>query len=293
MAAAAPFAMKALPFIAKGAGALGSMLFGKKIAGPSKEQQGAMTGAQQSVDALGNYAGPLVAQGSQMARQGGGDLSAASRYYSGVLGSRGQARETMAPEINTIMDFYRGSEAKTRRTMRGGARDNALAELDRQKVGQTASLIPEARRNAAEGLMNTAGIGMSGGSAMAGVGVGAASNAAHAATQLFNMSSQQRQEQNQTGQGIGNFIYDILGSSKLGGLGQSKGPQPFPGGLGGPEAARVLMRGPQTGAMTPQNTGVLSGTGLGTGGGQGFGGRYPGTPPYVEDRNHPYYAGRR
>lgn len=217
MAAAVPFAIKG------GSMLLGSLL-GKKLSGPSKEQKSAMAGTQASANALSSYAPQFMQQGFGMARQGMGDLSQASNYYRNILGSRQAARESLAPEMNTAMDFYRGATNQANRTLRGGRRDYAVAELNRQKVAQMSGMLPAARANAAKGIADVGGTALSGGSSFAGMGGDLASNAAYVNSGLFNQASQLREQQGQAGKGWGSFLYDMASSlpwvkNKMGGGG--------------------------------------------------------------------------
>lgn len=223
MAAAAPFAMKAMPWIIKGGSAIAGSLLGKKLSGPSKEQQAGMTGAQNAINTLGSYAQPLMSQGFGMAQRGGQNLDAATNYYMGVMGNRGQALSHLAPEISNTLDFYRGSAGKIGRNLQGGSRDYALAELERQKVGQIAGLVPAARRTAAEGLGDLGGRYGALGSAFTGQGLSAAGGAANASTQLFGMANDIQKQQAEGGKTMGGFIYDILKSSPLGKMGGGGG----------------------------------------------------------------------
>ena len=257
MAASAPFAMKALPFIAKGAASLGAALFGKKLSGPSKEQKAGMQGAQQATDVLSSYSRPLMSTGMQFARQGDRSLGQATDYYSGILGGdRSKIMAHMSPEIGGVLDAYRGSERSIGRNLRGGSRDYALAELSRQKAGQVAGLIPQARRNAAEAMGDLGQTYLAGGTTFTGQGVNTAANAAGAANQLYGMASHLQDQQAEGGRTMGSFIYDILqggGGGSGGGaplrntiynsvpqLIQQNRPSAGGGGGGGSPTARML-----------------------------------------------------
>jgi hypothetical protein len=203
MAAAVPFALKAAPMVA-------GMFMGKKTSGANAQQKAAMTGTQQAATSLGQMGGPLVSQGTAMSRAGGTDLDAAGNYYRNILSSRQAGRESLAPEMGTAMEFYRGAAQKAGRTLRGGERDYGLAELDRQKVAQMAGMLPAARRGAAEGLGQIGGTRMAGGASMTGQGVNAASNAAYINSGLFNQASQIREQERQGGSTWGKFLGDMV-----------------------------------------------------------------------------------
>src|SRR3546814_327776 len=123
-AAAIPVLTKAAPWIASGVGAL----FGKKTSGPTKQQQQAIDTTSQSQRQLTGAAAPLLGQGMQTAQQGAGYLGDAGKYYQGILGSRSQAQASLAPEMTTALEYYRGAGNKAKRTLTGGTRDMAVAE---------------------------------------------------------------------------------------------------------------------------------------------------------------------
>lgn len=216
MAAAVPFALKVGSMV-------GGSLLGRKLSGPSGAQQSAMQGTQQSAEGLNRLSQPLLQTGFNVMgqapgyyQQAGRNIGAAGDYYRNILSNRRAATESLAPEMTTALDFYRGAERKTRRTLQGGSRDYALAELDRQKVGQLAGMLPAARRGAAEGALNTGGaygdLGgnlLYGGANLTGQGVNAASTAAYINSGLFNQATQIREQQGEGGKAWGGFLYDL------------------------------------------------------------------------------------
>ena len=204
MAAAVPFALKAGAMI-------GGSLLGKKLSGPSNEQKAATAGTQQSAAQLAGMAPPLMKTGQEMTQAGGQTLGAAGDYYKNILSNRQSARESLAPEMQGALEFYKGAEGKAKRTMRGGSRDYAVAELDRQKVGQMAGMLPAARAMAAQGAGNVGGQQVGAGSAASGQGINAASNAAYVNSGLFNQASQIRGQEQEGGKNWGNLLYDVAG----------------------------------------------------------------------------------
>jgi len=204
MAAAVPFALKG------GAMLAGSML-GKKLSGPSKDQKSAMAGTQAAGDQVGAMAPPLMKTGQEMTQAGGATLAGAGDYYKNILSNRQSARESLAPEMQGALEFYKGAEGKAKRTMRGGSRDYAVAELDRQKVGQMAGMLPAARAMAAQGAAGVGGQQVGAGTAASGQGVNAASNAAYIKSGLFNQASQIRGQEQEGGKQWGNLLYDVAG----------------------------------------------------------------------------------
>lgn len=220
MAAAVPFALKAIPFAAQGIGAL----LGKKASGPSKGQQAAVAGTQQGAQTLSAAGQPLLTSGLNYASQAGTSLAPAAQYYSSILSNRRAASESLAPEQQTALEYYRGAEGKTRRTMRGGARDQALAELDRQRVGQLAGMLPAARRSAAEGLQGVAGTYGSLGTSLTGQGTNALTNAAYIQSGLFDQATKIREQEAAGGKAWGGFLYDMASQVPWGKLGKKPLP---------------------------------------------------------------------
>jgi hypothetical protein len=201
MAAAVPFAIKAGTMI-------GGSLLGKKLSGASKEQKSAMTGTQQAATTLGQSAGPLMSTGMGFARGGAANLGAASSYYRNILNNRMAARESLAPEMKTALDFYKGASGKASRTLQGGARDYAMAELDRDKVGNLAMMLPTARAQAAEGAANVGSTMLQGGTAFTGQAGNLASNAAYINSGLFDQASKLRDQEGEGGKAWGSILYD-------------------------------------------------------------------------------------
>lgn len=215
-AAAIPIAMKVAPMIA-------GAFIGKKTSGASKDQKGAMEGTQQAAGALTQAGQPLMQQGLSMARGGSGDLDAAGGYYRNVLGSRQAGREALAPEMTSAMEFYRGAENKAKRTLQGGQRDQAVAELDRQKVAQMAGMLPAARRTAAEGLTQTGGQRISGGTSLTGQGTNALANAGYLQSGQFNQATTIRGQEGEGGSMWGKLLGDLAAELYKGG-----GKSPLP-----------------------------------------------------------------
>lgn len=250
MAAAVPFALKAGAMV-------GGSLLGKLTNKPSKAQSSAMQGTQQAAQQVDKVSGPLMQQGSALAgqgagylRQGAGQLGQAGGYYGNILSNRRAASESLAPEMTTALDYYKGAASKTARTQRGGGRDYALAELDRQKVGQIAGMLPAARANAAAGMTNvgsaTGNLGSSaiyGGGAMTGQGVQAATSNAYINSGLFNNATTLRNQEGEGGKQWGSMLYDMAGSLYGGGKKQLPSSRPPVNPLyTGPTATSSMMR---------------------------------------------------
>ncbi len=217
MAAAVPFAIKAGSMLA------GSLL-GKKLSGPSKQQQAAMQQGQASSTALTQAAGPLMQQGNALSQAGAADYEPAASYYRNILTDRSQARNALAPEIKNAQDFYSGASSKAARTMRGGARDYALAQLDRERVGNIAMMLPTARANAAQGLGALAGQQVDAGTRLTGLGTNALSNAGYLNSRAFDDATAIRNQEEKGGSMWGQFLGDIAEAMPF----PKGGPKPIP-----------------------------------------------------------------
>lgn len=230
-AAAIPFALKAAPYAASVLGGL----FGKKLSGPSSTQQAGVAGTQGSAAALSGQVNPLLQQGANLTAGGQGSLGAASDYYKNILGDRNAATNAIAPETTQALDYYKGSEGKINETMRGGARDTAIAELERQKVGQIAGYLPAARANAAAGATQVGAAQVGAGNAASGQGVNAAANSGYLSNQLFNQGTTIANQQQAGGNAMGKMIFSILnGMGKGKGSGSGISPTTlFSGGMAG------------------------------------------------------------
>lgn len=211
----------AVPFAVQGGAALYSYFKNKKNAALQTKAQETTAQSGQQLSATGP---PLLQQGQQLAQQGSGylqqggqQLQGAGDYYSNVLSNRRSARESLAPETATALEYYRGAGNKVQRTMTGGARDTAQAELDRQKVGQIAGFLPSARANAAQGMErvgsatgNLGGQALSAGSAATGAGVNALYGSGYLNNQAFQQGQQQRQNTADSGNAWGKLFSSAL-----------------------------------------------------------------------------------
>lgn len=176
-------------------------------------------GAGQS-DALGNA---FLGDARQTLQKSAGTFGQVGSYASPLLsGSRGAIDSVLAPERSAITDTYRGAE-RSLDSMRGGTRDLAVAELNRDRAGRLALLPGQARTAAAQTMMGV-GSGQAGvGGAQASTGVGlmgqglqGRAGAAGAYGSLFgnaNNNAALRAPSDAAGSsGIGSMIFDALKS---------------------------------------------------------------------------------
>lgn len=197
-------------------------------------------------DTLASTGAPLLDQSQKSLTQAGGAYNQVGSYLSPILsGSRGAVNQALAPDLAAITETYRGAgKAVEQSGMRGGTRDLANAELNRDRAGKLALLPSQARASAATGMMDV-------GSGQAGVGAtqaGAASNLfgnATAAKQgatgaygtLFHGANQQQALMQQrtmgSGNAIGSMIFDAVKSKgSKGGGGTGGTPANIPMGAG-------------------------------------------------------------
>ncbi len=141
----APFA----PLIGSGLG----MLFGGK-----KSDQPQMTPQQQATYGQAMQTGKDMSSMSkylmQQSKMGAPAYGKAVDYYSTLLGGdRAKMQQAVAPAAGQISDTYRGAQANLERMgIRGGGRDQAMAELNRQQAGQLGQLTVGMQPMAAQQL---------------------------------------------------------------------------------------------------------------------------------------------
>ena len=213
----------------------------------------AQTALTSSTKGLQDSAGSLAGTGARLGQQAGGFINnaqsafrsaapaydAAAAYYTPLAsGSRGAMDQALAPDRAAVTDTYRGaSNALNASGVRGGSRDLATAELNRDRAGRLALLAPAARANAAAALPGIAagrtqlGAAQGGvGTALSGQSIAAQTGAAGAQSNLFAGAHQTqallRPGQEGANSAIGGMIFDALRSQggRKGGAGGGGGP---------------------------------------------------------------------
>ncbi len=205
----------ALPFIGRGAAAIGAGLFGRRSAQkattPSAGEQAALGSATGAATRLGALSGQLGQQSLQAFGQ-------ARRFFGNLVGgNRGQLLQATAPERGQITGFFRGAERSVRSQARGGTRDLELARLSRDRAGALSGLVPAIRTSAA-GTLGNLGLG----------GAGTAVSGQAASGGIFSnlLGTQQRGRlggagiSRQAGSDVGRLISDLLGQGNKGGSGE-------------------------------------------------------------------------
>lgn len=229
---------------------LGAQFFANR--GANKRAQAATSAATTGLQTSGAN---LTQAGNQLAGQAGGFLGdsrstlqsagqaygQAGSYFSPLLsGSRGAMDQALAPDRAAITDTYRGA-SNALSGMRGGQRDLAQAELNRDRAGRLSLLAPTARAGAAQGMLQV-GQGRTGvggtqggiGTSLAGQSVAAHGGATSPYSSLYQGAQQQdlaRQHYaNQSGSAIGSMIFDAMKASGGRKAGGSAGAPSLAGG---------------------------------------------------------------
>ncbi len=229
-------AAAALP-IAMGVGSLASGLFGKKSAKKTEQIASTPTAGEQAASAGGfKTAGRLGGMGDALYSQGTGSLGRATSYYETLLGrgGRGAMESAVAPAAESITDLYGGvSRNLEGSNVRGGVRDMALAEADREKTGKIARLTAGMQPMAASALGDI-------GKFQSATGVGATGQAGGLYDALLGKGLSSRSlgltgrlhaedARGQTGGDIGQMLFTLLASGAgKGGSGGGKGYQSAP-----------------------------------------------------------------
>lgn len=144
-------AAAAIPLISSGIGAVGSYLQNRSKK-KAADQQNALT--KPPLAGLTAAGDASAGMGRDSYRAGGQALAPVTSYYQRMLtGNRSDLTQALAPEISATTDLYRGAEKNLERTgAQGAQRDVAREELNRDRVGKTASLLRDARSGAADKL---------------------------------------------------------------------------------------------------------------------------------------------
>jgi hypothetical protein len=144
---------------------------------------------------------------NQFTMSGPAQKMALDYYTKLATGNRGTINEALAPEYGQISDIYRGGMAGAQSRMAPGPiRDQAIADMQRQKSGQMAMLPMQAR---AGGMKSLADFGQAGAQAGMQALSGASwmtSAASSGAGNLFNMAQAGNQRWSDMGESIGKIF---------------------------------------------------------------------------------------
>lgn len=212
--------------------------------------QGSASNLTRTAGTLGDQSGAFLGGAARGFQGANTAFDQSQNYFAPIAaGNRAAIGASLAPERAEITDTYRGAEKALDRTnLRGGSRDLASAELNRDRAGRLSLLAPVARANAAGALgqLGSARAGAAGteggvGTALSGQGVAAQVGSSNAYGQLFGGASRQRENMDNAemagNSAIGRMIFDALKSGKPKGGGSS------PGGPGATSARTPPING--------------------------------------------------
>lgn len=192
----------AVPLIAAGIGAGGSIYAAHEA---RAGQQDANAASAPLIGAQTSLAQQQQRQGAQQFNFGFPLLQRSASYYGSLLnGNRASVTSTLAPTVSQINQTYSGASRNLDRMAPGAGRDEARAELDRQRAGQVGGLPLQARQGAAASLM---GLGES----AVGGGTGALGSASSIYGQLIGANQTQQNINNQQDYQLGQNLSQIIG----------------------------------------------------------------------------------
>ena len=198
--------MPAAPAIIAGASAIGSAYLGYKA---SKDAQKRSSEEQAALTAQTGLAGQMGQQGKEIYSLGSPMLSGAGQYYNTLLrGNRTAMQNATAGPAAAIGAGYKGAATGVSRSyLRGGQREQALADLGRQKTSAVAGLTSGQQGPAAQALF-----GM--GSNLMGASTGSLASASGAYGGILNNTFQNRvygdQMGAQTAASYGALLADLM-----------------------------------------------------------------------------------
>lgn len=224
------FLAPALPWIGKGVALLGGYLGGKKAQSSAQQRSPEELASLNAATSAGNS---LLQQGQKFQQLGLPAVQQGMSYWDTLLrGSRSAMAGATAGPRGAITDAYRGAEHNLEHSgVTGAARDQATAELNRDKVGKIAGLTSGVQPEAAQQLSGLGtGLVSQGGSQVNAAG-GLFQNLLG---QGYNNRVYARGEGEKAGKGIGGFLFDILSSGFGGGKksGLPTGGTPYPNSNG-------------------------------------------------------------
>ncbi len=221
-------AAAALP-VGMGLSSLFGGIFGKKSAKKTEQIASTPTAGekQASAGAFGS-AGKLGGMGKTLYGQGTGALGRTSSYLETMMGKggRGAMESATAPAKESIEDLYGGvSRSLQGANVRGGTRDLAIAEADREKYGKIARLTAGVQPAAAAALTDI-------GKFQTSSGVGATAGAGGIYSDLLGKELKSRElglagrlhaeeARGKTGGDIGSMLFQLLASGAGKGGGKS------------------------------------------------------------------------
>ena len=203
------FLAPAVPWIVKGGAMLGGWLAGRKAQSSAMQRSPEELAALNSATSAGNS---LLQQGQNFQRIGLPGVQQGMSYYQTLLnGNRAMMSQATAGPRASITDTYRGATRNLEHSgVVGAARDQATAELNRDRAGKIASLVTGVQPAAASALSEMGSNLIQAG----GNQVGAAGSLfGNLLNQGYNNRVYARSEGEKAGSSIGSFLFDILNGS--------------------------------------------------------------------------------
>ncbi len=206
----------AIPAIIGAAGSIGGSLLSKNPGGASdaQAQAAAATGAN-------------FQTGQQLTGQAMPHLQAGLGYYRDLLSGRSRQQAATAPAASNINQAFQGAQANVERGfLRGGEKDKAVADLNRDKVNNISRLYAGVQPAAASALMT-------GGQNLLNTGAQMRTAVPGQYAQQGQLGLGVNKAQQESGAGFGNLLFGIMrgvgAKGKDGGIPAGSGPQITPG----------------------------------------------------------------
>lgn len=180
------------------------------------------TAAEKAMEGTARQQGVMANQISSMARQqhtmAGPAMQKAMQHYMQLAGgNRAAIQSALAPDMNNMMQSYKGAEiGMTSRMAPGPQRDAAIAALYQQKAGQMGMMPFHAKQNAFGQLGDMGQNLMQLGNQAYGTAGGILGGQAQTQSQLAQLAGQRQAQWGSLGEAVGNIFYPWL-TGKFGG----------------------------------------------------------------------------
>lgn len=202
------------PVVGIGTSLLGGWLGSRQ----SKAEKQAMAASQTAMSNLTGAGQQAMGYAKDQYNLSAPAYQQAMTYYQRLLGgNRALMSQAVAGPSAQINDLYRGAESGLMRgTARGGERDLAEAQLNRDRVGKLAGLTTGVQPMAADALGRLAGNGLNLSSNFLGQGVGAFGAVGDIASNMYKNAQAHQEAAGKAWGAAGKSIYDIVKGTKWG-----------------------------------------------------------------------------
>jgi len=218
-------ALAAQVAIGAGTGLLGQILARKtNLLGTQRpgEEKTAISGAQGVAQQLQGLAPSFATQSQGIYGAAIPAYQNAINYYSTLLGRGGRSamQAAVAPAAENIAGTYAGAIRGTERMAPGGVRDQAVAELHRERAGSIARLLQGVQPGAAQALMGGGTAGLGAAAQVGQAGAATLGQAGNIYSNLLQGGFQNRAYSGGLGQafgsGLGGLIFQLLAARNRG-----------------------------------------------------------------------------